>query len=533
VVRRKMQEMLCREIINGLLHSKDMDKKKLNKIKIEVAKKYRTSAPSNSKIIEFLNPKELDSLLPILRRKEVRSISGVVVVAVMSKPYPCPKSTPCAYCPGGPSYGVPQSYTGFEPATMRGIQNSFDPYLQVKSRIEQLEAIGHIVDKIELIIMGGTFPATNLHYQHEFIKRCLEAINGERSSSFKEAKKKAESSKIRNVGITVETRPDVAKKEDIDNMLETGVTRVEIGVQTVFDDIYKLVNRGHDVEAVIESTRLLKDAGLKVCYHMMPGLPGSNFDKDINAFQKIFEEPDFKPDMLKIYPCLVIKGTTVYDWWIEGKYEPYSTEKTVELIARVKRMLPSWIRVMRIQRDIPVGLIIAGVKKSNLRQLVQKKLREEGVACNCIRCREAGHRMLKDKVYPDTDEIQILKQVYDASEGKEIFISAEDVVNRVLIGYVRLRIPSNKAHRREINSMESSIVRELHVCGNLVPVGKHIPRAWQHKGFGRLLLSEAEKVSLEDFDRKKILITSALGTKRYYKRLGYDYDGPYVSKLLT
>jgi elongator complex protein 3 len=527
-----MQETLCREIINELLLSRKVDKKKLNKIKIEVAKKHRTSTPSNSKIIRCLNPLERDHLLPVLRRKAVRSISGVVVAAVMSKPHPCPKSTPCAYCPGGPSHGVPQSYTGFEPATMRGLQNHFDPYLQVKSRIEQLEAIGHVVDKIELIIMGGTFPATDLHYQHDFIKRCLDAMNGERSISFNEAKKKAESSKIRNVGITVETRPDVAKKGDIDNMLEAGVTRVEIGVQTVFDDVYKLVNRGHDVAAVIESTRLLKDAGLKVCYHMMPGLPGSDFDKDLKAFQRILEDPNFKPDMLKIYPCLVIKGTEVYDWWIKGKYEPYSTEKAVELIALVKRMLPPWIRVMRIQRDIPVGLIVAGVKKSNLRQLVQKKLRETGVKCNCIRCREAGHRMIKDKVYPDPDEIHILKQTYDASEGKEIFISAEDEANEVLIGYLRLRIPSEKAHRCEINSAASSIVRELHVYGNLVPVGKHIPRAWQHKGFGTLLLSEAERVS-KDFDQKKILITSALGTKKYYKRLGYDYDGPYVSKLLT
>ena len=527
-----MQEaLLCQEIIQRLIATENINKKDLNTIKIKVSGKYKVSAPSNSIIIKYLKPEERKKLLPLLKRKTVRSISGIVAVAVMTAPYPCPKNSPCAYCPGGPDFAVPQSYTGFEPATMRGLQNNFDPHAQVRSRIGQLEAIGHTVDKVELIIMGGTFPATPLNYQEHFVQRCLDAITCIQSKSLDEAKTNAESSLIRNVGITVETRPDRANEEDIDHMLSMGVTRVELGVQTVFDDIYELVNRGHRVEDVIEATCALKDSGLKVCYHMMPGLPGSNFEKDLDAFRRIFEDPGFKPDMIKIYPCLVIKGTKVYDWWLEGKYEPYTTEEATELIAQVKKMIPSWVRVMRIQRDIPAGLIMAGVKKSNLRELVLQKLKDEGSTCQCIRCREVGHRIIKDNVSPDLEKIRFSKLEYKASDGKEFFISIEDRLNDVLIGYLRLRAPSEKAHRPEIGP-DTSIVRELHVYGDVVPVGKHVAEAWQHKGCGALLLSEAEKTSLEELGREKIVITSALGTKQYYKGFGYDYDGPYVSKHL-
>jgi elongator complex protein 3 len=527
-----MQEaLLCQEIIQRLIATENINKKDLNTIKIKVSGKYKVSAPSNSIIIKYLKPEERKKLLPLLKRKTVRSISGIVAVAVMTAPYPCPKNSPCAYCPGGPDFAVPQSYTGFEPATMRGLQNNFDPHAQVRSRIGQLEAIGHTVDKVELIIMGGTFPATPLNYQEHFVQRCLDAITCIQSKSLDEAKTNAESSLIRNVGITVETRPDRANEEDIGHMLSMGVTRVELGVQTVFDDIYELVNRGHRVEDVIEATCALKDSGLKVCYHMMPGLPGSNFEKDLDAFRRIFEDPGFKPDMIKIYPCLVIKGTKVYDWWLEGKYEPYTTEEATELIAQVKKMIPSWVRVMRIQRDIPAGLIMAGVKKSNLRELVLQKLKDEGSTCQCIRCREVGHRIIKDNVSPDLERIRFSKLEYKASDGKEFFISIEDRLNDVLIGYLRLRAPSEKAHRPEIGP-DTSIVRELHVYGDVVPVGKHVAEAWQHKGCGALLLSEAEKTSLEELGREKIVITSALGTKQYYKGFGYDYDGPYVSKHL-
>jgi len=254
--------------------------------------------PSNSEIIGLLGEKEREKLLPLLKRKVTRTISGVTVVAAMTKPYPCPQPEPCAYCPGGPSVGAPQSYTGYEPAAMRGLQNKFNPYLQVTSRIQQLQAIGHSVDKVELIIMGGTFPATPLRYQRWFVKRCLDAITDRKSTDLEEAKKNAETSRVRNVGITVETRPDWAKEKHVNRMLDMGVTRVEMGVQNPDDAIYKLVGRKHTVQDVTEATRIMKDAGLKIVYHMMPGLPGSNHEKDLEAFKRIFSDSMFKPDMI-------------------------------------------------------------------------------------------------------------------------------------------------------------------------------------------------------------------------------------------
>jgi len=527
-----MGQKACREIIEHLMSIPNPTREDVDLLKIKVAGKYKLKKIlSNAELIQSLKPNER-KLLPLFRRKQVRTISGVTVIAVMTKPWPCPKNNPCAYCPGGPIYGVPQSYTGFEPAAMRGIENKFDPYLQVKNRIAQLEAIGHSVDKVEIIIMGGTFPSMPLEYQEYFVQLCLDAVTRKSSQSLEEAKKNAEKSRIRNVGITVETRPDWAKETHVDHMLSMAVTRVELGVQNIYDDIYELVDRGHTVEDVIESTRILKDAGLKIVYHLMPGLPETNFKRDLTAFKEIFTNPNFKPDMIKIYPCLVIKGTKAYEWWKKGKYKPYSTEEAAELIVEVKKIIPPWVRIMRVQRDIPAFLIEAGVDRSNLRQLVLQKLKEQQIRCRCIRCREVGHRLLMDKVKPDPNSIKILTIKEKASEGEEIFISAEDTINDVLVGYLRLRIPSEKAHRPEIIPETTSIVRELHVYGSLVPVGKHIAKAWQHKGYGGILLSEAERISKEDYDRKKVVIISALGTKQYYRRFGYDDDGPYVSKLL-
>ncbi|MEM2092739.1 MAG: tRNA uridine(34) 5-carboxymethylaminomethyl modification radical SAM/GNAT enzyme Elp3 [Candidatus Bathyarchaeia archaeon] len=522
------------EIIEDLMKLEAVSPEDVSRIKVKVAAKHRLSRiPSNPEIIAALTPEERQRLLSVLRRKATRTISGVTVVAVMTQPKPCPQPEPCAYCPGGPAYGVPQSYTGFEPAAMRGLQHNFDPYLQVRARIEQLEAIGHLVDKVELIVMGGTFPATPLEYQTWFIKRCLDAITGLESKSLEEAKKHAENSKIRNVGITVETRPDWAKEKHVDLLLNMGATRVELGVQNPNDEIYQLVGRKHTVQDVVEATRILKDAGLKVAYHMMPGLPGSSWEKDLETFRAIFKNPEYRPDMIKIYPCLVLKGTKAYEWYLQGKYRPYTTEEAAELIVEVKRIIPPWVRIMRVQRDIPAPLIVAGVNRSNLRQLVQQKLKEKGLRCRCIRCREVGHRLLTDGVKPDSEKVKILITHYEASEGEEIFISAEDIENDVLIGYLRLRIPSEKTHRPEIKQQPCSIIRELHVYGPVVPVGKRLQKVWQHKGYGSVLLAEAERITRQEYGFKKILVISALGTKQYYMKFGYRHDGPYMSKALN
>jgi elongator complex protein 3 len=515
-----------REIVEKLLQIDVPSRADLDKIKIDVARHNGLPRiPRNSEILATLTEEEAELLLPVLRRKEARALSGVSVVAVMTAPYPCPHGR-CAYCPGGPEEDSPQSYTGYEPAAMRGAQNEYDPYRQVKARIKQLETIGHIVDKVDLIIMGGTFPASPRPYQEGFVKGCLDALNDILSPNLVEAKFNAEKAGIRNVGITVETRPDYVKEKDIDGMLELGVTRVELGVQNVYDDVYQRVGRGHIVQDVVDATKRLKDSALKICYHMMPGLPDSSYARDLEGFKTVFEDPHFKPDMLKIYPTLVVKGTRLYDWWRRGEYTPLTTGDAAELVSKVMELTPPWVRIMRVQRDIPLPRIDAGVDMSNLRQLAENCLTVRGGRCRCIRCREAGHSSKK----VDPGRLKITHINYQASEGTEDFIQVEDKEADALVGFVRLRIP-HEPTRPEIDS-HTGLIRELHVYGRMVPVGEHRGDAWQHKGWGEALMAEAEKTAKERYDIRKMIVMSALGTKQYYARFGYDKEGVYVSKSL-
>jgi len=525
-------DQVSRRIIEKLSETADPTRADVERVKMEICRALSAEKiPPNSEIISHLQSSEM-SLRKMLKRKVVRSISGVTVIAVMTPPTKCPhRSAPCVYCPGGPDFGSPQSYTGREPAAMRGSQSNYDPSRQVRSRIEQLRAIGHNVDKVELVIMGGTFPSTPVSFQELFVKECLDAISGYSSGNLEEAKQRAAIAAIRNVGITVETRPDWARQSHVDQMLRLGVTRVELGVQNIYDDIYAEVNRGHTVADVIEATRILKDSGLKVAYHLMPGLPRSNSKRDLEGFRTIFSDDRFRPDMLKIYPCLVLKGTRLYESWRKGGYRPYSSEEAAELIVEMKMHVPRWVRIMRIQRDIPANLIEAGVDRSDLRELVREKLKKKGVSCRCIRCREAGHRWHRDHVQPDPMQTRIMCEEYEASGGREFLVSAEDVEQDILVGYARLRIPSRSSDRPEIAGGGTSIVRELRVCGPVVPVGTRSKEAWQHRGYGRLLLRRAESISREE-GMEKILVTSALGTRQYYYRLGYSPNGPYVSKSL-
>jgi elongator complex protein 3 len=514
-----------REIVEKLLSIEDPSRADLDSVKIEVARAYGLpQIPRNSEILATLTEEEAELLLPVLRRKEARALSGVSVVAVMTTPYPCPHGR-CAYCPGGPDEDSPQSYTGYEPAAMRGAQNEYDPYRQVKARIKQLQTIGHVVDKVDLIIMGGTFPASPRQYQEGFVKGCLDALTDKPSADLAEAKLHAEESGVRNVGITVETRPDCIKEADVGGMLDLGVTRVELGVQNVYDDIYKVVDRGHTVQTVVDATKNLKDSALKICYHMMPGLPGSSPERDLEGFRTIFEDPCFKPDMLKIYPTLVVKGTRFYDWWKRGEYTPLETEDAAELVSRVMEITPPWVRIMRVQRDIPLPQIAAGVDMSNLRQLAEDRLEARGGKCRCIRCREAGHSTVK----ADPERVEITHTLYEASGGTEDFIQAEDREADALIGFVRLRIP-NAPFRPELDA-ETGMIRELHVYGRMVPVGERRGDAWQHRGWGEALMVAAEKKARE-LGMKKMVVMSALGTKGYYARFGYEKLGAYVSKPL-
>jgi elongator complex protein 3 len=318
-------------------------------------------------------------------------------------------------------------------------------------------------------------------------------------------------------------------------MLNSGVTRVELGVQTIYNEIYKRVERGHLIEDVIYTTQILKDSGFKVLYHMMPNLPGSNIDLDLKAFDEIYNNPKFKPDMLKIYPCLVVKGTKLYDLWKSEQYMPYQLDETVELLAKAVSRIPKWIRIQRVQRDIPIQYIEAGVKKSNLRQLVHEKLNKMGLKCHCIRCREVGLINLKEDRVPDPANLRITRTSYDASGGKEIFLSYEDPKEDILIGYLRLRVPSDNAFRPEITETRCSIIRALHVYGPVAPVGKNkrfSDTIWQHRNIGSELIKTAEMITKNEFDLNKILVISGIGVKEYYKKFGYEKDGPYMAKYL-
>lgn len=528
-VNSPLEGPLLSELASRVVESGVVDPDGLNRLKLEFCRQHGLSwMPRNSDIISALPPGMVEKFGPKLRLKKVRSISGVNVIGVMSSPRGCPHGR-CVFCPM--EKGFPMSYTSGEPAAMRGMQSGYDPFLQITSRLEQLRAIGHEPSKIELVIQGGTFLAAPIEYQEHFVKRCLDAINGIDSSTLEEAKMRAETSEVRNVGLTIETKPDWCKQKHIDQMLRFGGTRVEIGVQVIDDYIYNLTNRGHTVQDVVEAFQVARDAGFKIVAHMMPGLPGSNFQKDLESFKTLFQDPRFRPDMLKIYPCLVMEGTELYDWWKDGSYQPYDTEQAADLIAQVKELVPPWVRIMRVHREFPVKLIQAGVKKGNLRELALRRLKDRGKRCRCIRCREIGHRTLKEKVTIQPEQIQLAVEEYSASDGTELFISLEEPDTDALIGYLRLRIPPKGAHRRELDAF-AAMIRELHVYGPEVPVGRRDPDAWQHAGFGRKLLAEAEAKAREH-GADRVLVLSALGTKGYYKRAGYDYVGPYMGKALN
>jgi len=523
-----------RAIIDKLISGEFVKDKDLTKVKIWACREFNLKRfPRNSEILKAATYQEKEKIIKLLKLKPIRSISGVYIITVMPKPFPCPKDKPCIYCPGGPSFGTPQSYTGNEPAGRRAIEHDFNPYMQVNSRIEQFHIMGHDVDKVELIIFGGTLTAYPENYLKWFVTNCLNAISKVDTKNIVEAQVAAENALIKNSDITIETRPDYCKKSHIDLMLRLGITRVELGVQTIYNDIYKKINRDHLIEDVVKATRAAKDAGFAVIYHMMPGLPGANFEMDLESFKQIFENETFKPDAIKIYPTLVMPGTKLYQMWKKGEYTPYSLEKFIELIVKIKKQVPKWIRIQRIQRDIPSNLIAAGVKRGDLRLLIQEKLKEEGAHCQCIRCREVGHVQYKSKYEPILSNIKLITERYNASEGEEIFLSFEDVKKDVLIGILRLRYPSKKIYRPELKTDKSMLVRELHVFGPMVQVGKAAEiNEWQHRGWGERLMQEAERISKDEFDAKKIIVLAGIGTRNYYKRFNYKKEGPYMVKMI-
>lgn len=479
--------------------------------------------PSNVDWYRGLSGATRARLGPRVLRKPTRTLSGVAIVAVMTSPAACPHGK-CTYCPGGPEANSPQSYTGEEPSALRGAQYGWDARAITLDRLRVLSTIGHPTSKVEAIVMGGTFPDRPKAYRDRVLLGIFEGLNGAPSSTLREAQAVNEASGHRLVSLTVETRPDRCDGRILPDLLEAGVTRVEIGVECLSEDVLERVHRAHGVDDVARATREARDRGLKVAYHLMLGLPGMTPERDLADFRRLFDDPAFRPDMLKIYPTLVLPGTGLYEAWKAGAYRPYDADTSADLLAEMKRIVPPWVRIQRIQRDIPARLIADGVRTSNLRQLALARLAALGGRCRCLRCREPGRRAT-----PPASEFLLRETDYPAAGGREHFVSFEDPATDTVAGFLRLRFPSDLTE----GGLRDPVVRELKVLGAEVPVAAPArgPLDYQHRGFGKALLARAEEI-VRGSGFRRIAVLSAVGTRGYYRSLGYETDGPHMGKAV-
>ncbi|MBI5390490.1 tRNA uridine(34) 5-carboxymethylaminomethyl modification radical SAM/GNAT enzyme Elp3 [Candidatus Woesearchaeota archaeon] len=552
------------------IKEKKPSKDEITKKKILLCKQFKQKdIPSDIEVYMQAKTEDLSAIRTLLQTKPMRTGSGVTVVATMTKPWVCPHGT-CTFCPGGLKsfYGdTPKSYTGKEPSTMRGRRNDYDPYRIVFNRLQQYVLLGQNPEKVDQIIMGGTFPAMPRMYQEEFVYYSFKAYNDfsdlffregvfdidafkmffelpgdqhdkgreerikEKILSLKKRNKKTleeeqernETAAIRCIGITIETKPDWGLLKHGLEMLRLGATRVELGIQTVYNEILAVVNRGHTLEDSKRSIAELRDLGFKLNFHMMPGLPtpeGGRVDRerDIDSLRTIFENPEFRPDMLKIYPCMVMPGTALEEDYKQGRFIPLTTKKAADVIVEGMRYVPEYCRIMRMQRDIPTNATTAGVDRTNLKQYVDILAEERNVKCRCIRCREVRAQVI-------TAAPELVIREYTASNGKEFFISAE--AEDKIFGFVRLRLPPRSLH--PTITLTSALIRELHVYGQAVGIGKSGEGKVQHKGLGRKLMAKAEEIAKAE-GKDKMIVISGVGAREYYRKLGYEREGPYMVK---
>jgi len=550
---------MLEKLVKQLNKTPKLDITRLHKIKrrfsAENVKMHcNASLPTNAQILaEYKNLVKHKKIKPnpaleyLLRKRKIRTLSGVAPIAVLTKPYECPGK--CAFCPDEKS--MPKSYLSNEPAVMRAILAKFDPHRQVEIRLRALAHNGHPTDKIELIIMGGTFTHLPKKYKTWFVKRCFDACNKTTSKNLKQAQKKNEKTKHRIIGMTLETRPDHIDEKTLKYFRELGCTKVEMGAQIIDDKILQKNNRGHGVAEIINATKLLKQFGFKIAYHIMPNLPGATAQKDLQLFKKLFSDQNFQPDMLKIYPTVVTKGSKLYRWWKQGKHKPYSQKTLDKLLINMKLAVPNYVRIIRLIRDIPKESIEAGNLISNLRYNLQQELHKQSKSCKCIRCCEARG---------DTTGIKKAKlfiKKYRASGGTEYFLHFSTPNEKTLFAFCRLRLPdvipsvaegSSSLHvgrddiknarddiknaRDDIKNArddKSAIIRELHTYGQMIPLAQS--GGVQHMGFGKKLMREAEKIAKQN-GHKKMSVISGIGVREYYRKLGYRLRGTYMVKNL-
>jgi elongator complex protein 3 len=504
-----------------------------------------------------------EEFLSLILKRTVRTMSGVAPVTVMTKPFPCPGK--CTYCPT--DVRMPKSYLPSQPAAQRGFRQRFDPYSQVYVRLKALEMTGHSVSKMELRILGGTWSSYPKGYQTWFVKRCLQACNeygGGRTVRpvriVKTVRKKIQSrygidkvstlmvkplktfvtleqailenetAAVRCIGINIETRSDHIDVAEVKRLRRLGVTKVEIGVQTTDDKVQELTRRGHDLQSVKDATKLLKQAGFKIGYHMMPNLPGATVELDKKMVGQLFRESEYQPDYLKIYPCVVIPNTSLAVQYRRGDYQSYDDQTIEEILLENLRSVPEWCRIDRVARDIPSDEIESGTRVSNIRQILEERLIREGTPCRDIRSREIGNSNFKP------EEVELVVREYEASEGREVFLSYEDVGQDKLIALLRLRfnvkrITDNEKKGHFISELDgAAIIREVHVYGKQIAVGANSSEK-QHKGWGGKLMADAERMAKEN-GFKKMAVIAGIGTREYYKKHGYELEGTYMVKFL-
>ncbi|MBN1316364.1 MAG: tRNA uridine(34) 5-carboxymethylaminomethyl modification radical SAM/GNAT enzyme Elp3 [Anaerolineales bacterium] len=455
-----------------------------------------------------------------LQRKPIRTISGVAPVTVLTEPGPCPGE--CIFCPE--VCGQPKSYLPDEPGAARAASLDFDPYRQTSGRIHTFESLGHNAEKVELLILGGSWSAYPDEYQEWFVRRCLDAMNESESNSLKEAQQKNETAGHRNVGLVIETRPDMITPDHVRHLRRLGVTKVQLGIQSLDDRILAMNKRGHTIATTRRAFQILRLAGFKITAHWMPNLYGATQDSDREDFSRFWKDPALRPDELKIYPTALLQNTELYKYWQNGNYAPYPENELIDLVADCKVMIPEYCRVNRVMRDIPAGNIVAGSTKSNLRQLAQNRLKEQGRQCRCIRCSEVRNQQVS------MDELHLDQIHYSTDATTEHFLRYV-TADQKLAGFLRLSLP-NKDITPIIDELDGyAMIREIHVYGPALALDKSSKGEAQHLGLGSDLIIKAQEIAVEA-NFSNLAVIAAIGTRDYYRKQGFRLGELYMIKPL-
>jgi len=462
-----------------------------------------------------------DDTRVLLQTKPVRSQAGVTVVTVLTKPYPCPGK--CVFCPT--DVRMPKSYLHDEPGAQRAERYAFDPFAQTAGRLRALEQIGHPVDKIELLILGGTWSSYRRDYQEWFVQRCLDAMNGFDSDTLVEAQERNAVATRRNVGLVVETRQDHIDAEELRWFRYLGVTKIQVGIQSMNDHILAINKRGHDVEATRRAFRLMRLAGYKIHGHWMPNLLGATPQSDLADYERLWNDPAVRPDELKIYPCMLLENSEMYEYWQRGEFQPYTEQEVTDLLIACKVRTPRYVRLNRIIRDIPTTRVVQGNKKANLRQVAQRQMKSLGLVCQCIRCREVRRSRV------DLEELSLHVQTYETDATTEHFLSFDTASDR-LAGFLRLSLPHDDIELPLPELAGHAMIREVHIYGPSLPLGDESQGEAQHIGLGTLLIDKAREMAREA-GHHRLAVISAIGTRNYYSRHGFALDGLYMTTNLV